>query len=51
MHTPFVGEKNNLVLKVPEEILHVIQLKITASSNTEYTAVSFSMDFTVKKTF
>lgn len=40
-----------LILKVPEEIFHVILSEIIASSNTEYITVSFSMDFTVKKSF
>jgi len=39
-----------LVLK-SEEIFYIIPPKITASSNTEYIAVSFSMDVTVKKSF
>lgn len=48
-HSPFVAERATLlVLKVPEEIFHV-QSKITASSNTKYVAVSFSVDFTIKK--
>lgn len=38
-----------LVVKVPEDIFYVIQSKITASSNFEHIAVSFSMDFTVKQ--
>lgn len=40
-----------LVLKVLEEIFHDIQSRITASSNIEYIAVSFKMDFTVRKSF
>lgn len=40
-----------LVLKVPEEVFYVSQHRITTSSNTGYIAVSFNIDFTVKKSF